>query len=91
MQQLGQRLLAAAQPGRRQQTHADVRAQQQPGGLRVGVGEQCGDPFGAGWCGHPGQGGAHLAAAAQHVQADRAQRTGHRAARAAVAGVLARR
>ena len=39
-QQLGQRPLAAPQPGGGEQADADVRGEQQPGGGRVGVGEQ---------------------------------------------------
>ena len=45
-------------------------------------------PVGVG-AGHPGQRGADAAAAAQHVEADRAQRAGDRAARRAVTDVLA--
>ncbi|EYT80587.1 hypothetical protein CF54_24625 [Streptomyces sp. Tu 6176] len=88
-QQLGQCPLAAAQPARREQAHGDMRGQQQPGGRRVGVREQQREPVGVG-TGHPGQRRADMGvAAAQHVPADRAQRTGERAARAAVADLLA--
>lgn len=86
VQELGQGPLAAPQPGCREQTHTDVRDEQQPGGGRVGVREQ--RRGGLGFAARDaGQRGADLAAA-QHVEADRAQRARDRAARLAVTGVL---
>ncbi len=65
-------------------------AEQQPGGLRIGVGQQVGEPVGAGPLGDRCQRGADPGAVtAQHVQADRAQRARDRAGRGAVTGVLA--
>ncbi len=72
-QHLVQGAVAAAQPGGREQPDADMGGEQQPGGGRVGLREQGGGTVAAA-AGHVGQRGAHAAAAAQHVEADRAQR-----------------
>jgi hypothetical protein len=91
-QQLGQRPLTAAQPGGGEQTDPDVRAEQRPGGRRVGLGEQGRQPVAAlgGVPGGPDERCAHAGAvAAQHVEADGAQRARDGPAHPAVADVLA--